>query len=90
MKPTPKLKMKSILNTKAGFQFSQSECCILSTLEAFWMWKLPTRPDNLKSVRDLASQVEKTSKTALDANNKMDDVSSIVPCESLKSISNPF
>jgi len=29
--------------------------------------------DNLKSVRDLASQVEKTSKTALDANNKMDD-----------------
>jgi len=29
--------------------------------------------DNLKSVRDLASQVEKTSKSALDANNKMDD-----------------
>merc|ERR1712131_569388 len=29
--------------------------------------------DNLKSVRDLASQVEKTSKYALDANNKMDD-----------------
>lgn len=54
------------------------------------MRKLPTRPDNLKSVRDLASQVEKTSKTALDANNKMDDVSSIVPCESLKSISNLF
>ena len=45
------------------------------------MRKLPTRPDNLKSVRDLASQVEKTSKTALDANNKMDDVSSVEPCE---------
>lgn len=31
MKPTPKLKMKLILNTKAGYQFSQSECFILST-----------------------------------------------------------